>query len=106
MIWLALLFCPLLSGGILPSQVSASSDGATAQSFTIYISNPSPFDFVTSRIDVWVRDTPTSKTAHETPEDISKTMVRSKKNVTVQFQDMSLDLHDGVGATVECDGIR
>ena len=99
-------FCPLSSGGILPSSVSASSDGAKAQSYTVYISNPSPFDLVTSRIDVWMKDTPNGKTAHAVPEDFARTTVRAHKNVTIPFQDITLDLHDGVGSTIECDGIK
>lgn len=102
------LACPLLSGGVAPSNISADENGAMrAQVYSVYILNPSPFPFATTRIDVWRRDCATCKTASPISEEIERTTIPAHTGagnaVVVHFQDLALDLNDTVGSSVECD---
>lgn len=104
-------FCPLVFGGLAPSQVAATANGEMhAAEYSAYISNPSPFALSTSRLQLWAKDSQDSKTAHEVPEDIPKTQIPGHTDaanaVVVKFTDTDLILNNYVGVTVECDGIR
>lgn len=103
-------YCPLVFAGLMPQSLSATDTGEMhAAQFGVYISNPSPFSFSTSRLQLWQKDGQDAKTAHEVPEAIPKTSIPAHTSpasaVLVKFSDDSLILNNYVGVTVECDGL-
>ena len=99
----ALTACPLISQGILTGNAFSYNDGAVhAFEYSIYISNPTPFSYETTRIRLWITD-PSRERALPVFEEIPRTtIVPHEQGRVVHFQDATIDVRNIVGSSIEC----
>lgn len=71
----------------------------------MYVSNPSPFNFSVSRVEIYMLSTDHPDEAIGKTERVNATTVQPGKSAIIHFQDDSLDIRTLIGSRVKCDGI-